>query len=204
MQGSLPRWMSQYEEFRRRLPKINPVVLGHPLHAMATDLPAALIPSGFFLSLAGALSRQSALEKAGFVASVAGVASAIPTAVSGLADYSQMEVKDPAWKTGLVHGLLNAAALGLGIASLGGRSLKRPGNPRALWFGGVATSVLFASAWLGGDLVYHRGWRVKPMEREEMETNRVPSTVHDEDFIPALRRPESTRVDSIPVPQTLQ
>jgi uncharacterized membrane protein len=196
--------MSQYEEFRRRLPKVNPVVLGHPLHAIATDLPAALIPTGFFLSVAGVISREPALQKAGFVTTVTGVGSAIPTAVTGLADYSQMEVKDPAWKTGLVHGLLNATALGFGIASLAGRSLKRPLTSRGLWFGGIATGILFASAWLGGDLVYHRGWRVKPMEREEMETNRVPSTVHDEDFIPALRRPESTRIDSIPVPQTLQ
>ena len=171
---------------------------------MITDLPAALVPSGFFLSLAGALSKEPALEKAGYAATVTGIAAAVPTAVTGLADYTQMEVKDPAWKTGLVHGLLNALALGFGIASLAGRSLKRPRSSRALWFGGISTGILFASAWLGGDLVYHRGWRVKPMEREEMETRRVPSTVHDEDFIPALRRPESTRVDSISVPATLQ
>jgi len=43
-----------------------------------------------------------------------------------------------------------------------------------------------ASAYLGGDLVYHRGWRVKPIEREEIEEHRVPQTVHAEDFV--LRR----------------
>src|ERR671932_470836 len=109
---------------------------------MITDLPAALVPSGFFLSLAGALSKERALEKAGYAATVTGIAAAVPTAVTGLADYTQMEVKDPAWKTGLVHGLLNALALGFGIASLAGRSLKRPRSSRALWFGGISTGIL--------------------------------------------------------------
>ena len=97
-----------------------------------------------------------------------------------------MEVEDPAQTTGFTHGVLNATAVGLGIASLAGRSLKRPASDRGLWLGGVSTLVLLASAYLGGDLVYHRGWRVKPIEREEIEQHRVPPTVHDADFL--LRR----------------
>jgi hypothetical protein len=104
----------------------------------------------------------------------------------GIADYLQMEVDDPAQTTGFTHGLLNATGLTLGIVSLAGRSLKTPGSRRGVWLGGLSTLVLLASGYLGGDLVFHRGWRVKPIEREEMEEHRVPPTVHEEDFI--LRR----------------
>ena len=179
-------WIRRWERTRRRLPAINPVIMGHPLHALATDLPAALIPTGFAFSVWGRLARSRDFEMAGYLTTAAGVISAIPTALFGLADYLQMEVEDPAQATGFTHGVLNATAVGLGIASLAGRSLKRPASDRGLWLGGVSTLVLLASAYLGGDLVYHRGWRVKPIEREEIQEHRVPATVHDEDFL--LRR----------------
>ena len=179
-------WVQRWERIRRRLPAINPVIKGHPLHALSTDLPAALIPTGFAFSVWGRLARSPDFAKAGYLTTAAGVISAIPTALFGLADYLQMEVEDPAQATGFTHGVLNATAVGLGIASLAGRSLKRPPSDRGLWLGGVSTLVLLASAYLGGDLVYHRGWRVKPIEREEIQEHRVPATVHDEDFL--LRR----------------
>ena len=179
-------WISRWERIRRRLPAINPVIKGHPLHALSTDLPAALIPTGFAFSVWGRLARSRDFEMAGYLTTAAGVISAIPTALFGLADYLQMEVEDPAQATGFTHGVLNATAVGLGIASLAGRSLKRPASDRGLWLGGISTLTLLASAYLGGDLVYHRGWRVKPIEREEIEQHRVPETVHDEDFV--LRR----------------
>jgi uncharacterized membrane protein len=176
-------WLDRWEKIRKNLPAITPVVKGHPLHAIMTDMPAALVPTGFTFSLLGRVTGRRELETAGYLNAVAGVGLAIPTAMLGIADYLQMEVRDPAQKTGFVHGVLNAAALGLGIASLAGRSLKRPGSRRGLWLGGLSTGVLFASAYLGGDLVYHRGWRVKPMEREEIERQGVPETVHDDDFV---------------------
>jgi len=179
-------WVQRWERIRRRLPAINPVIKGHPLHALSTDLPAALIPTGFAFSVWGRLARSPDFEKAGYLTTAAGVISAIPTALFGLADYLQMEVEDPAQATGFTHGVLNATAIGLGIASLAGRSLKRPASDRGIWLGGVSTLVLLASAYLGGDLVYHRGWRVKPIEREEIKEHRVPETVHDADFL--LRR----------------
>src|SRR2546421_11002736 len=144
-------WLQSWDRVRRRLPKINPVFKGHPLHAMSTDFPAALIPTGFLFTAWGRLARNSDMEKAGFLTTTAGVVGAFPTALFGLADYVQMEVDDPAQTTGLTHGLLNAAALGLGIASLTGRSLKRPSSSRSLWLGGLSTFILFFSAYLGGD-----------------------------------------------------
>src|SRR5438045_4845574 len=179
-------WIRRWESIRRRLPTVNPVIMGHPLHALSTDLPAALIPTGFAFSLWGRIARQPDLEKAGYLNTAAGVAIAIPTALFGLADYLQVEVDDPAQTTGLTHGLMNVTAIGVGIASLAGRSLRKPGSRRGLWLGGISTLVLLASAYLGGDLVSHRGWRAKPIEREEIKEHRVPETVHDADLL--LRR----------------
>jgi len=187
-------WLDRWEAVRRTLPTVNPVIKGHPLHAIMTDLPVALIPTGFGFSLLGRLTGRRELEAAGYLNTLAGVALAVPTAMFGVADYLQMEVRDPAQTTGFVHGSLNAAALGLGIGSLAGRSLRRPGSRRGLWLGGLSTSVFFASAYLGGDLVYHRGWRVKPIEREEIERHGVPETVHADDFV--LRGAPRTPVTS--------
>jgi uncharacterized membrane protein len=179
-------WVRRWEATRRRLPAVNPVIKGHPLHALFTDLPASLIPIGFAFSALGTLRKNRDFQKAGYLTTALGVVSAVPTALFGLADYLQMEVDDPAQLTGLTHGLLNITAVGLGLGSLAGRSLRKPDSRRGLWLGGLSTLVLLASAYLGGDLVYHRGWRVKPIEREEMEEHKVPATVRSDDFI--LRR----------------
>jgi len=50
---------------------------------------------------------------------------------------------------------------------------------------GIAETLdlLGMTSYLGGDLVYHRGWRVKPIEREEIERQGVPDTVHEDDFV---------------------
>lgn len=177
--GLAARW----ERIRRKLPTVNPVFRGHPLHALLTDLPATLLPTGFCLSLLGYLTDDPRLEAAGYLNTVTGLAAAVPTALTGLADYVQMEARDPAQKTGATHALLNTTAIVLGTLSLRGRSLGQPRSRASLWLGGLTTGLVLASAYLGGDLVYHRGWRVKPVEREEIETHRVPSTIHDDDFL---------------------
>src|SRR4030081_2243567 len=107
--GSTEGFLDRWEGIRAKLPLINPVVKGHPLHAIMTDMPAALIPAAFTFSLLGRLIGRRELETAGYLNAVAGVGLAIPTAMLGIADYLQMEVRDPAQKTGFVHGVLNAA-----------------------------------------------------------------------------------------------
>lgn len=192
--GLAARW----DGIRKRLPTVNPVFKGHPLHAVLTDLPVALVPTGFGLSLLGYLTDDARLEAAGYLNTVTGLAASVPTALTGLADYVQMEATDPAQKTGATHALLNTTAIVLGALSLGGRTLGRPRSRRGLWLGGLATGLFLGSAYLGGDLVYHRGWRVKPIEREEIETHRVPPTIHNDDFLLRSRRAASSAAGSPP------
>jgi uncharacterized membrane protein len=174
--------LQRWEGIRRKLPAVNFIFLGHPVHAMLTDLPAALIPTGFALRLAGSISGERSVRQAGVICTGLGVASAVPTAVTGLADYLQMEVSDPAQKTGFIHGILNIAAFAAALGSLPGAGRKAPPG-RGLALSGLATSILLFSALLGGDLVYLRGWRVKPIEREEMERHQVPESVHPRELI---------------------
>jgi uncharacterized membrane protein len=195
--STLPRVVGlaeRWEAIRKRLPTVNPVFRGHPLHALLTDLPVALVPTGFGLSLLGWLRDDPRLEAAGYLNAVTGLAASVPTALTGLADYVQMEARDPAQRTGATHALLNTTAIVLGALSLGGRSLARPRSRRGLWLGGLAAGLFLGSAYLGGDLVYHRGWRVKPIEREEIQTHRVPPTIHDDDFL--LRRTKRADLSS--------
>jgi nitrite reductase/ring-hydroxylating ferredoxin subunit len=85
-----------------------------------------------------------------------GVLSAVPTALAGMADWS--DTSGEPRRTGLVHAVLNSA----GLACMLGSLFARRGDQRALGIG-LSTCGLFLSgmsAWLGGHLVYGLGTNV--------------------------------------------
>lgn len=128
---------------------LNGVWLGHPLHPALTDAAIGAWSTGFLLDLVGARGAADA-------AMTAGVLSAIPTALTGAADWS--DTSDEARRTGLVHALLNSVGLTFMVASLFARRTER----RALGIG-LSTTGLFLttiSAWLGGHLVFVLGTNV--------------------------------------------
>ena len=130
----------------------HPVVHGHPLHAMASDFPIALVPLAFVASL---LARRRASRSLTGVA----VAAAATAVTLGWWDWLTIPRDHPARTPATIHGLINTTVLGLAtLALLGRRSL-------AL---GAATAALGVSAWIGGDLVYRLGWRVRPAEELEL------------------------------------
>jgi uncharacterized membrane protein len=85
-----------------------------------------------------------------------GILSAVPTAASGLSDWSRLDRPDR--RVGLVHAQLNTAALVLyGVSYLQRRRGRRRGRRHA----GVLTALLgavvaTAGGWLGGHLVADR------------------------------------------------
>jgi nitrite reductase/ring-hydroxylating ferredoxin subunit/uncharacterized membrane protein len=125
---------------------LNGVWLGHALHPALTDLAIGAWWTGFVLDLFG--GRRSA-----DAAMTVGVLAAVPTALSGAADWSDTE--GPQRRNGLVHALLNSVGLACIVASLFARRAER----RALGFGLSTTGLALAtySAWLGGELVYRQG-----------------------------------------------
>jgi uncharacterized membrane protein len=134
----------------RRSPRLAGVLhgkpLGHAAHPIMTDLPIGFWLSSTVLDLVpagGAGRRQAADLLLGL-----GIASAVPAAVTGMADWAVSDRRT--LRVGAVHGMLNNVALGL----YGTSWLLRRAGRRGL---GVATAlgaggVLGVSGYLGGHM----------------------------------------------------
>ncbi|MEU8803896.1 Rieske 2Fe-2S domain-containing protein [Spirillospora sp. NPDC048819] len=126
--------------------------LGHPLHPALTDVPIGAWTMAGLLDAVGGREAEPAadlLVKAGIVA-------AVPTAVTGLNDWS--DTIGPERRVGLVHATANSTALTLYIASLVARARGDRRKGKALGFAGFG--VMAISAYLGGHLTFVKGVNV--------------------------------------------
>ena len=167
--GPLTRWIDQESEMLDRLAKsiqspfaawvrstgpigeqikdfLHGVWLGHSLHPALTDVPIGAWTAGLLFDIVG---RNDAADAAYAVGSLA----AVPTAMSGTADW--LEITDAQRRYGFVHAVLNVAGLSLVLLSLNERLKGRRGTGIALSTAGYALASI--SAWLGGELVYLLG-----------------------------------------------
>lgn len=150
----------------------DPLVKGHPLHAILTDVPVGALVVGNTFDYIGLASRKPGWRFAARAAHTSALVSGAATALVGLWDYQAVPREHPARRVGALHGYLNAAMLGLVAVSLPFRRESRApasGRPSlmAVACTTAALAVLGASGWLGGNLVYHLGWRVIPAEHAE-------------------------------------
>jgi nitrite reductase/ring-hydroxylating ferredoxin subunit len=81
-----------------------------------------------------------------------GCAAAVPTAITGWADWSQLH--PPHQRVGLVHAVANVAGLGLFAASLAARMSGRAVRGRALTLAGLG--AVMAGGYLGGHLAFRQ------------------------------------------------
>jgi len=157
------RWATPFGDFNHRwltalFGPIRPVKdflngtwLGHPVHAALTDLPVGVMTVAIVLDIIG---QRVAADVAVFI----GVLSIVATAVSGLADYTDVDGKARSRAT--VHATVMTTALAVFAISL----LIRAGNPAdrvvpiALLV--VGYLILTVGAEIGGDLVYLVGTNV--------------------------------------------
>lgn len=132
------------------------VWLGHPLHPLLTDLPIGFWTSGFVLDLVGgARTEQAADTMIGL-----GVATALPTAAAGVADWSELDTE--AKRSGAVHAAANLVATGLYAASWVCRRRGRRPLGVALSMAGAAAATV--GGHLGGHLSYRRAAGVNRAE----------------------------------------
>jgi nitrite reductase/ring-hydroxylating ferredoxin subunit/uncharacterized membrane protein len=131
--------------------------LGHPLHSVLTD---AVIGSWMLSALfdwigilAGSRSAKQTAEGAADTLLALGAASAVPTALAGLADYTTIPGR--AMTTGATHALLNTAGLAINLLSMSSRKSGRRGT--SVFLSSFALGLLTVSAWLGGELAYKYG-----------------------------------------------
>lgn len=126
--------------------------LGHPLHAMLTDVPIGSWTSAFVLDVAGGERARPAAKTLVGV----GVVTALPTAASGLSDWSDLLGGER--RVGLVHAAANTVAVGFYSLSWLARRKGRYGAGLSWGFAGAGVATL--GGFLGGHLSYRQGVNV--------------------------------------------
>lgn len=122
--------------------------VGHPNHPWLTDLPIGFWTSAAFLDLfGGKASRAAARRMVG-----AGILSAVPTAITGLSDLSDVENKEHR-RIGMTHAFANSAALVCYVLSYRSRARGKRGR---LW-STLGLGALTGAGYLGGHLSYRLG-----------------------------------------------
>jgi len=123
--------------------------LGHPVHPVLTDLPIGFWTSAFVLDLCGGRSRRRAAQTLVGL----GVVSAVPTAITGLADWSDTIGRTR--RVGVAHALLNST--GLLLFALSWRARRRGHHGRGVLLAVTGSAAATVAASLGGHLVYRTG-----------------------------------------------
>ncbi len=118
--------------------------LGHAVHPMLTDLPLGMWMSAVLLDLVGGRrSRSAATLLVG-----AGIATAVPTALTGLAEWAPIAQQEK--RVGTVHALSNSVGLMCFAASLTSRLRGR--HPAGVAFGLAGGVCGVVGGYLGGHL----------------------------------------------------
>jgi nitrite reductase/ring-hydroxylating ferredoxin subunit/uncharacterized membrane protein len=126
--------------------------MGHPLHPVLTDVPIGAWSMASLLDLAGGPDAEPAAD----LLVLTGIVAAVPTAATGLNDWS--DTHGPTSRLGLVHAAANSVALGLYAASLAARRQGHRGAGKALALAGFGT--VSAGGFLGGHLSFVKGVNV--------------------------------------------
>jgi nitrite reductase/ring-hydroxylating ferredoxin subunit/uncharacterized membrane protein len=138
---------------------------GHPIHPIITDITVGAWLLGSTFDIVSLVKPTKSNRHIADTLLGIGTASAIPTALTGAADYSSLPKE--AVRVGTLHGLLNVAGFALYGASL----ISRKAGKRELGVGLslLGLGVVTASGYLGGDLVYRYqvGVNRNPIDPEE-------------------------------------
>ncbi len=126
--------------------------LGHGLHPLLTDVVIGSFVSATLLDVLGGDRDGKAAERLIAI----GIASYPVTAVTGISDYADSELADPAIRrVGLVHAAANSVALGLYAASLRARRNGDSGRGKLLGLAGA--SALGTAGYLGAHMTFAQG-----------------------------------------------
>jgi uncharacterized membrane protein len=119
--------------------------IGHAIHPFLTDIPIGSWMSATILDLVGGPTARPAAE----VLIGVGVVSAVPTALTGWAEWAV--TSGAARRVGVVHAASNAVAVGLYGASWRARRRDRPRRGAMLALGGM--TMVTVGGYLGGHLI---------------------------------------------------
>jgi uncharacterized membrane protein len=160
------------------LPK-HPVVHGHPVHAILSDGPVVLIPLALAAVWWDRRGHAGSFRLSG-AAAAAAAAAASAAGLVGWIDWLTIPSDHPARRPATIHGLINTAAI---LALAGALVARRERLPLLA----AATTTILVGAWIGGDLVFRHGWRVRPAEEAEIVEQRLDDRAAAAAFAAARR-----------------
>jgi uncharacterized membrane protein len=145
------------EQMRARV-----TVLGHPLHAILTDLPIGCLALAFLWNVVAVLVNDQPWYAMTFWAMLSGLVLVVPTALVGLLDYTKvLERRHPGRGTATFHLVANVSASLFFLLSLvlrgGPGPLAGATKVVTLLLALVGILLLAVGGFLGGRLVYHHG-----------------------------------------------
>jgi nitrite reductase/ring-hydroxylating ferredoxin subunit/uncharacterized membrane protein len=123
--------------------------LGHPLHPILTDVTIGAWTAAAMLDVVGGTGSRKAADRLIAI----GMASALPTATTGLSDWA--DLYGPAKRAGVAHAASNSVALALMASSYVARKRGRRARGKALSLLAVGATVV--GGYLGGHLSYRLG-----------------------------------------------
>jgi uncharacterized membrane protein len=143
---------------------------GHPLHPPLTDATIGTYTFATICSLLDVLGvSDETAAKAWALALVVGLVVSAPTALTGFADWLQIERRTPLWRTATTHLFVMVTAtvlflLAAGIGYSDGMDGIVESTPFVLTLAGYL--VLAVGGWLGGAVVFVHGMRVLNLVEE--------------------------------------
>lgn len=123
--------------------------LGHPLHPILTDVTIGAWVAAIMLDVAGGKGSRKAADRLIAI----GILSALPTATTGLSDWSDLYGRSK--RAGVAHAAANSVALTLMASSYVARKRSHRMRGRALSM--LAAGATVAGGYLGGHLSYRLG-----------------------------------------------
>jgi len=100
--------------------------------------------------------------------------------VVGWIDWLTIPGEHPARTPATIHGVINTAGI---VALIGAWTVPK----RRLGLLGAATAGLLVAAWIGGDLAFRFGWRVRPAEEAEIAESALVAAGQAQPFEQARR-----------------
>jgi nitrite reductase/ring-hydroxylating ferredoxin subunit/uncharacterized membrane protein len=184
--------LSGGDSVRTAVDVLHGIWLGHPLHPVLTDIPIGAWTLAMLCDLVAAQRGSDEAARMADTLTIIGAVAAVPTAIAGVADYSAIDESAVAMAT--AHGLLNSAGLVLNLLSIRDRAT---GNrSRGVMLSTVAFGLLNASAWMGGEMVFHK--RIGVDHSETSAGPREWQAVLNATDLPE-RAPKRVDVEGVPV-----
>ena len=135
-------------------------LMSHPIHVAINHVPLGLWEGGVIFDLMSRRRQWRKLSEAGYYLNLFGICAAVPTALTGAAEWLDIPQDHPAWKVATTHAVLNDVALMLSLYNWWSRRNRRNFMPDQtnLIVDGVLVSVLGLSGYLGGVLAHEYGY----------------------------------------------